>query len=119
MLGVTAIGLFIIYYFTKKLYADNKFEGIYTGIKKVMANKYYIDEIYDAVISKPLHAISNSFYSFFDKTLIDGSVNGIGKFVNWSSDKLRYMQTGYTGFYMFAMVLSLVVFLIIGLFNII
>jgi NADH-quinone oxidoreductase subunit L len=119
MLGVTCLGLVIVFYFTKKYYADNKFDGIYTGFKKVLANKYYLDEFYDAIITKPLRAIGSSFYNLFDKTLIDGSVNGVGKIINWSGDKLRYMQTGYTGFYMFAMVLSLVVFLIIGLFNLI
>ncbi len=119
ILGVTSIVLFVVYYYTRKLYAENKFEGVYSGIKKVMANNYYIDEIYNACINRPLNALSNSFYTLFDKTLIDGSVNGVGKIVNWSGDKLRYLQTGYTGFYMFAMVLSLVIFLIIGLFNLI
>ena len=119
MLGVTSLALLIVYFFTKKFYADNKFEGVYTGFKKILANNYYFDQIYNTLITKPLNAVSGVFYKVFDKILLDGTVNGVGKLVNWSGGKLRYLQTGYTGFYLFAMVLSLVVFLIIGLYNLI
>ncbi len=119
LLGATSVILFAVYFLTKKFYAENKFEGIYTGIKNILAHNYYFDEIYNTLITKPLNAISTIFYKVFDKMLLDGTVNGVGKVVNWSGGKLRYLQTGYTGFYMFAMVLSLVVFLIIGLYNLI
>ena len=33
--------------------------------QRVIYNKYYVDEFYDAVIRKPLDAISNAFYKFF------------------------------------------------------
>ena len=118
-LGVTTLVLGIIYFITRRFYAEQSFSGIYTGLKKFLANKYYIDELYSAVITKPLNHIGQLFYKIFDKIIIDGGVNGVGKLVNWSSTKVRLIQTGKTGFYMFAMVLSLVVFLIVGLYNLI
>ena len=116
MLGVTCLGLVVVYFLTKKFYADDKFEGVYTGFKKTLANNYYFDEIYNTLFTKPLNFISQ-YYNAFDRLVIDGGVDGIGKLVNWGGDKLRYLQTGYTGFYLFAMVLSIAAFLIISLFN--
>jgi len=116
MLGVTCLGFVVVYFLTKKFYADDKFEGVYTGFKKTLANNYYFDEIYNTLFTKPLNFISQ-YYNAFDRLVIDGGVDGIGKLVNWGGDKLRYLQTGYTGFYLFAMVLSIAAFLIISLFN--
>jgi NADH-quinone oxidoreductase subunit L len=38
---------------------------------------------------------------------IDGLVNGVGKTVRWGSDRVRLLQTGQVGFYIFAMVIGM------------
>jgi hypothetical protein len=40
------------------MFAKTSFEGVYTGIKKVMADKWYIDELYDAVIVRTIECFS-------------------------------------------------------------
>jgi len=86
-----------------------------TGLAKALENKWYIDELYDTVVVKPLYALS----SFLDRTIerrgIDGAVNGIGKFVTWGAGRMRILQNGQVGFYLFAMVIGIVVLLAIGL----
>ena len=47
---------------------------------------------------------------------IDGAVNGVGKLVNWSSGKVRLVQSGQVGFYIFAMVLGITVLFAISFF---
>jgi NADH-quinone oxidoreductase subunit L len=81
--------------------------------KEVIYYKYYIDEIYEAVVVKPLNRISGLLYHYIEKSGIDAMVNGIGtSVVNWSQ-LLRLSQTGGLGFYVMAMVISILVLIIL------
>ena len=106
LLGGTIIGLAIIYFITKKLFAVEKFDGEYSGIKKAMANKWYVDEIYDTIIVKPLDALGLLFKNIVEKSGIDGLVNGVGTFINYSSQRIRLVQNGKVGSYLLYMVIS-------------
>ena len=87
-----------------------------TGIARVLENKWYVDELYDAVIGKPLKAISGWFSESMDKCGVDGVVNGVGRFVGWSSRQIRLMQSGQVGFYLFGMVVGMVILLVVAFF---
>jgi len=71
-------------------------------------HKFYIDELYDNIIRKPLDALSVLFYKVIDKLGIDGIVNGLGKGSIEASKGLRLLQTGNVGFYIFMMVLGII-----------
>jgi len=86
------------------------------GISKILENKWYVDEIYDAIIVKPLNAISGVFDRFIDRGGIDGVVNGVGKGVKLGSDRMRQLQTGQVGFYIFVMVLGMIVLFSLSVF---
>ena len=77
-------------------------------VEKTIYHKYYIDEVYDATITKPLKFISEKLYQFFELRFIDAGVNATGSFVNWMSGILRYAQTGNIGYYVFAMVIGVI-----------
>lgn len=87
-----------------------------TGLAKVLENKWYIDELYDAVIVRPLMAFSRIADKFIERSGIDGLVNGVGKAVRWGGDRMRLMQSGQVGFYIFIMVLGIIALLAIGFF---
>ncbi len=87
-----------------------------TGIAKALENKWYVDEIYDAIIVKPIAALSGLLDKFAERRGIDGLVNGVGKTVRWGGDRLRLLQTGQVGFYIFIMVLGIVVLFTISFF---
>lgn len=106
LLGGTVVGLAIIWFATKKLFAVDKFDGEYSGIKKAMADKWYVDELYDAIIVKPLSGLGLILKNFVEKSGIDGLVNGVGTFINYSSQRIRLVQNGKTGSYLLYMVLS-------------
>lgn len=75
-------------------------------IQKLIYHKYYVDEIYNSLISKPLDKIGSAFSTIIDPKVIDGVVNGTGSLVKWSSGMFRYVQSGYLGFYILLMVLG-------------
>ncbi len=91
--------------------AENEKEEV--GLGKILANKWYIDELYNAAIVKPLDALSAFFKNIIEKNIIDGGVNGVGKLVNYSSRQLRLLQSGQVGGYILIMVLSMIVLLFI------
>ena len=84
-----------------------------TGFAKVLENKWYVDEIYDALIANPLMKFSAFLKNIVEKSGIDGIVNGIGKFIQYSSRQIRLVQSGQVGGYILMMVLSLVVLFLV------
>jgi NADH-quinone oxidoreductase subunit L len=85
------------------------------GLVSLSYHKFYIDEIYDWLIRKPLDALSIFFYKVVDLLVIDGLVNGLGKISVRSSKGLRLLQTGNVGFYIFMMVAGIIAILIYSL----
>jgi NADH-quinone oxidoreductase subunit L len=83
------------------------------GLQKLLANKYYFDELYNAIVVKPLYGISKVFFNFIERSGIDGIVNGLGKGVVYGSRGLRFFQDGSIGYYLFVMVVGII--LILGL----
>jgi len=75
--------------------------------EQVVYNKYYIDELYDTIIVRPIRGLGDALYSF-GEGLVDGVVNGVAWLVRQSSAQLRLMQSGSIGFYVLAMVVSIV-----------
>jgi NADH-quinone oxidoreductase subunit L len=87
------------------------------GLNKVLANKWYIDELYDTIVVKPLVAIASFLKNIVEKKIIDGSVNNVGKLVNYSARQLRLVQSGQVGNYIMAMILSIVVFILLWFYD--
>jgi len=64
------------------------------GSYRLLLNKYYVDEIYDYLVVKPLYVLSLIFWKIFDIRIIDGSANGIARFFGNLSYKMRLAQSG-------------------------
>ena len=117
LMGVSVAGALIAL-----LYAWNKFskyektEVPATGIAKLLENKWYVDEIYEAIILQPLRTLAVFINNVVEKKGIDGFVNGTGKAVNYGSRQLRWLQSGQVGAYVLLMVIGILVLFIIQLF---
>ena len=62
----------------------------------ILENKYYVDEIYDAAVIKPIHIISRDvLWKLFDQGVIDGFLHSLGDAVTESGRLLRHMQAGF------------------------
>jgi NADH-quinone oxidoreductase subunit L len=65
-----------------------------TGVYQVLWNKYWVDEVYDALILQPYVRLSSFFWQVIDSGIIDGTVNGVGAVLATSGGALRRLQTG-------------------------
>lgn len=104
------IGIGIAY---KKYLKDNTIpceDEEITGIAKVLYNKYYVDEIYDALIIKPINAMSVFFRDTLE-TALSSLVFGLGDLTNELAVQGKKIQNGSVGFYLFAFVISVIVIL--------
>ena len=87
-----------------------------TGLGKVLENKWYVDEFYDAIIVKPLNKLGEILNEGLEKSGIDALVNGIGKAVQYGGRQLRWLQSGQVGSYVLLMVVSIVLFFVLQFF---
>jgi NADH-quinone oxidoreductase subunit L len=112
--GVTAAVIAVIafaYSQTKNFTAKEN-----TGFAKLLENKWYVDEIYDAIIVKPIQSIATFFNNIFEKKGVDGMVNGVGRAVNYGSRQIRLLQSGHVGTYVLLMVIGILVLFIVQMF---
>ena len=86
------------------------------GFARLLENKWYVDELYDAVISRPLRSLSSFMNLRIERQFIDGIVNGVGRAVQYGSRQLRLIQSGQVGSYILIMVVCLILFFILQLF---
>jgi NADH-quinone oxidoreductase subunit L len=67
----------------------------FAPLYRLLLNKYYVDEIYDASVVRPLGAVSrDGLWRGVDVGVIDGAVNGVGSIVDAGAASLRRLQTG-------------------------
>ena len=87
-----------------------------TGFGKMLQDKWYVDELYQAAVVNPLKSLADFFDRIVEKKGIDGIVNGVGKAVNYGSRQLRLIQSGQVGVYVLLMVIGMLLLFIIQLF---
>ena len=87
-------------------------------LARLSYNKFYIDEVYNSLITSPIDTLSGFFYKTVDKAGIDGIVNGFGKGAVEASKSFRLLQTGMVGFYIFMMVAGILALLFYSMYKI-
>jgi NADH-quinone oxidoreductase subunit L len=81
----------------------------FAGIYRVLSNKYYVDELYDAVIGRPLLWISQRvFLDFGDRRLLDGSLDGLAALARRGAGVLGRVQAGNLQLYALLALIGLV-----------
>jgi NADH-quinone oxidoreductase subunit L len=86
------------------------------GFGKVLANKWYADEFYDAIVVKPLNALGKFLDSVIEKSGIDWIVNGVGRSVQYGSRQLRLLQSGQVGSYVLLMIAGMIILFVLQFF---
>ncbi|PYR09107.1 MAG: NADH-quinone oxidoreductase subunit L [Acidobacteria bacterium] len=100
------------YYFLKNCRAAAVMAARFAGLRLVLQNKYYVDEIYDATVVQPIRIVSeDGLWKTIDVRLIDGAVNGVGETVGGASEVLRRVQTGSVRAYAASLLLGVVLVL--------
>ncbi|MFA5949850.1 MAG: NADH-quinone oxidoreductase subunit L [Hyphomicrobium sp.] len=76
-----------------------------------LLNKWYFDELYDAIFVRPAFAIGRFLWKRGDMGIIDGTIDGTASSVLWSTGRIVRLQTGYVYHYAFAMLIGVAAFL--------
>jgi NADH-quinone oxidoreductase subunit L len=81
----------------------------FAGAHRLLSGKYYVDELYEAVLGRPLHWISDRvFLVLGDRALIDGSLHGLAATAQRAAGRLSRVETGNLQTYVLLVVLGLV-----------
>ncbi|MDD5543788.1 MAG: NADH-quinone oxidoreductase subunit L [Acidobacteriia bacterium] len=131
---VALLGIFVAYrFYFKPSSGPDRMVSFAPGVYNTLLHKYYVDEIYDALIVNRGKDLGNALWAF-DRTTIDGGVNGSGWLTRFMADvscwwdkwvvdglvnvvgitvkifsyPLRIIQTGFVQSYAFFMVLGLI-----------
>jgi NADH-quinone oxidoreductase subunit L len=83
---------------------------------RVLENKWYVDELYDRIIVRPVQKLGWVANKYFERSGIDALVNGVGRLVNYGSRQMRWLQSGQVGSYVLLMVISMVLFFVLQFF---
>jgi len=138
---VAACGILLAFlrYQFKVLFLTQSLRQMLSPLYRVVANKYYVDELYEAVLIRPLLAFSKKAFSFdarvidgavnrageaglslsrikrwVDERLVDGFVNGLAAVVGWTGGTVRLIQTGLIQNYLLVAVIGgVVIFLLL------
>jgi NADH-quinone oxidoreductase subunit L len=110
-IAVAGIAIASYIWLKRRSMADNaarRFPGLY----RLLLNKYYVDELYDATIVQPIKAASTEgLWRWFDVRVIDGAVNGTAAIVDGSAAVLRRLQSGSVRAYAGSLFVGVVVIL--------
>jgi NADH-quinone oxidoreductase subunit L len=110
-----AVAIFGVVYAWSKFSKSPDLEEA-AGFGKVLSNKWYVDEMYDVIIVKPLNAFGKFLNEVVEKSVIDWIVNGVGRAVQYSSRQIRLLQSGQVGGYVLLMVIGIVILFIVEIF---
>ena len=87
----------------------------FTPIYRLLLNKYYIDEIYEAIFVRPVMKACGYLFKFdFSRDgngERDGIVNGVAGVFQWLSSVLRRLQTGVVQNYLLFQVTGIILLL--------
>jgi NADH-quinone oxidoreductase subunit L len=84
----------------------------FAAVYRLLLNKYWVDELYDATVVRPIHGFSRGLWRIWDEKVVDGSVNGVGFVFEAASAVLRLFQTGFVGTYAMFFVLGVLALVI-------
>jgi len=98
--------------YAKGLKRDEKLENSFAY--KLLANQYYIPQLYEEFITKPYKIVSEVFWEKVDLKIVDATVDNIAKALYKTGDSTRSMQTGNLSNYLNWMAVGGVVLLVIA-----
>jgi NADH-quinone oxidoreductase subunit L len=111
LIALAGIGLAVLLWLRRRDIPD-ALARQFAGLHRLLLNKYYVDEVYDAAVVQPIKLTSQEgLWRVVDMGAVDGAVNGTASLVGNSSSVLRRLQSGsvltYAGSVIFGVVLIL------------
>ena len=112
--GAGVLGIVLAYFmYVARAQRPAADEAQRSAPESLVYHKYYIDELYNALITRPVMWLSSGLYRFVENGVINPATGLFGRAVNGGGQLLRYVQTGAVETYLILMVIGIV--LILGL----
>jgi NADH-quinone oxidoreductase subunit L len=112
LMGVSVLGavlgITVALQLYKNLKAPKSLAERFSALHEIMQEKWYIDEIYDAVLVRPIGKFCEFLWRFLDVQVIDRIVVSFGRVSLWSGETARVMQTGSVQIYALMLLLGLI-----------
>jgi len=110
--AVALCGIYIAYvFYLKSPRSPHRVVARFPAIYKLLYNKYYVDEIYNAAFVKPMVNGSQAAYDTFDLKVIDGTINGTAAATGFAGKALSFIQSGLVKDSALVILLGVVIFL--------
>ncbi len=110
--AVALAGIYIAHvFYIRKPRIPHQLVARFPSIYKLLYNKYYVDEIYNAVFVNSTVKGSEIIYDNFDLKVIDGALNGTASVTNFSGKILSYLQSGLLKDYALVFLLGATLFI--------
>jgi NADH-quinone oxidoreductase subunit L len=115
LMGLTTVIALVAIFLAWRRYRTYRAEQE-SGVARLFENRWYVDELYDSVIVKPVNKLGVFAGRYFERGGIDWLVNGVGRLVNYGGRQLRWLQSGQIGSYVLLMVVSMFLFFVLQFF---
>jgi NADH-quinone oxidoreductase subunit L len=93
--GIGLVGIFFAWLFYKKENdLSDRFALAFGVFYKWTYHKFYIDELYMFITKKVIFQYISTPFAWFDRHVVDGTMNGIGNGTVWISEKIKGLQSG-------------------------
>lgn len=114
LMGLAVAGAAASIYFAYQLYLVNGIlpvddEKELKWWQRIIYHKFYVDELYDFMIRKPMDFAGKVCFKFFEKVLLEGIVEGVGNFTLFLGEWIRKIHAGNIAYYIMAMMISIIV----------
>jgi NADH-quinone oxidoreductase subunit L len=108
--AVAAFGATLAWWLTlRRPELPDRIAATFKGAHDLLVNKYYVDEIYDALIVRPLVFVSDRVLfrgvdaGLIDAAMVDGTARGVRAL---AAHGLKYAQSGLAQTYVFFMIVG-------------
>jgi NADH-quinone oxidoreductase subunit L len=116
IVGLGGIALaYVMYMFAPSL--PGALARAFPGVHRFLLNKWYFDELYDAIFVRPAQALARGFWKIGDVRIIDGVPNGLAASVAGAARQAVALQSGRVASYAFTMIVGLVLLVSLLLFG--
>jgi NADH-quinone oxidoreductase subunit L len=110
--AVALCGIYVAYvFYLRSPRTPHRLVASFPQVYKLLYNKYYVDELYDAAFVRPAVKGSEAVYDNFDLGVIDGTVNGTAKATGLVGRLLSFFQSGLVKDYALVLLLGIIIFL--------
>jgi NADH-quinone oxidoreductase subunit L len=109
-MGIALLGLLgAWFYFSNGAKRAERVARAFAPLHRWLSGKYFIDELYESLIGKPLVWVSDRvFLRFGDRSLLDGTLNGLAALGQRSAGVLSRVQAGSLQLYVWFVLVGIV-----------